>query len=263
MDEDKTLLQSGEATPQEADEAVAEVALEAVEETAVAQAEAIDGAVARREVEALVGGEEEEENGVDGIGACSDFIVHQLSIENNVEKLHRGLKLREDVASYIVGILYILAGAACIILPHQIEHVLPYVVGGVMLLVSLIQFVFAIINKEYKRTNTNKTASSLILMGLGVLIVCRPEWAHSFIIIMWGVLGLCEGAMAFNHALARISKGMRCSYYIIKGIVEVAVAFLLLYDSNTYGVLHIIIFGISLAIDGIVVLPFWKKIFDR
>ena len=124
-------------------------------------------------------------------------------------------------------------------------------------------FIFAIIEKEYRNTKSNRTASALILIGLSVMILIEHEWAHTFIPIVWGVLGLCEGAHAFNHALSRISRGMRSSYYIIKGIVEVAVAFLLLYKPEEYGELHIIVFGVSLIIDGITTLPALKKLFTK
>ncbi|MGN0804868.1 MAG: DUF308 domain-containing protein [Candidatus Coproplasma sp.] len=207
--------------------------------------------------------EEEEEVTVDGLGTYGDVLVHQMSIESNVKKVHEGFKINESVVAYIMAVLYVIAGVACVIFPHEIEHVLSYVVGGAMLLGSIVQFIVAIITKEYKKTNTNKTAWSVIVMGLSVMILLLPEWGHNFVIIIWGILGLFEGARAFNHALARISRGMRCSYYIIKGIVEVSIAFLLLYDSTKYGELHIIVFGVSLALDGITVMPFWKKILDK
>lgn len=225
--------------------------------------EVSDGGETVQSSQTLLVGEEEEEVTVDGLGTYGDVLIHQMSIESNVKKVHEGFKINENIAAYIMAVLYVLAGVACVIFPHEIEHILSYVVGGAMLLGSIVQFVVAIITKEYKKTNTNKTAWSVIVAGLSVMILLLPEWGHNFVIIIWGVLGLFEGARAFNHALARISRGMRCSYYIIKGIVEVAIAFLLLYDSTKYGELHIIVFGVSLVLDGITVMPFWKKFLDK
>lgn len=199
----------------------------------------------------------------DGVGIYGDYLAEQMSIESNVKKMHIGLKLREDIAAYILAAIYIIFGISFVIFPAQIEEILPYVAGSAMLITSSVQFVAAIITKEYTRTNTNKTASSLILIILGVMVICNPDWGHNIIIVVWGIFGLFEGARAFNHALARISKGMRCSYYIIKAVVELVLAFLLLYDADKYGELHIIVFGISLILDGLTAMPIWKKLFDR
>jgi len=232
------------------------------------------------ETEALMGGyieanqkaeEADKLNGLIGDEAAAsgeeasygDHLVELMSVETNIKKVHSGLKIPETVAAYIMAALYIILGCVFIIFPTELEEVLAYVAGGVLLVASAVQFVMAVITKEYMRTNTNKTATSFIMMGLAIMIICLPDWGHTLVITVWGIFGLLEGARAFNHALARISRGMRCSYYIVKGVVELTIAFLLLYDSNRYGELHIIVFGISLILDGLTVLPLWKKLFDR
>lgn len=193
------------------------------------------------------------------IGAYGDFIVEEFSVESNVKKVSKYIKLPENAAKYILAVLYLAVGVLCVSIPERIEFALPYIVGGAMAAVAITQFIFAIVKKEYRSTHSNKTAGSLIILGLSVMIIIEHEWAHTFIPIVWGILGLLEGAHAFNHAISRISRGMRSAYYIIKGIIEVVVAFLLLYEPEQYGELHIIVFGVSLMIDGITTLPIIKK----
>lgn len=197
------------------------------------------------------------------IGSYSDLLIEGFSVESNVQKMVKYVRIPEKVAQYLFAVLYLVVGALCVAIPEKIEFALPYIVGGGMAAMSLVTFIFAIISKEYRSTHTNKTAMSFIMMGLSVMIILEHEWAHTFIPIVWGVLGLFEGAHAFNHALSRISRGMRSSYYIIKGIVEVVVAFLLLYRPEQYGELHIIVFGVSLILDGITTLPFIKNFVSR
>ena len=204
-------------------------------------------------------GEAQGEIAASEIGAYGDFIVEGFSVESNVKKVSKYIRLPEKVAKYILAVLYLAVGVLCAVIPERIEVALPYIVGGAMAAVALTRFIFAIVEKEYRNTNTNKTAGSLIALGLSIMIIIEHQWAHTFIPIVWGVLGLFEGAHAFNHAISRISRGMRCSYYIIKGIIEVVVAFLLLYEPEQYGELHIIVFGVSLILDGITTLPFVKK----
>lgn len=214
------------------------------------------------EEQQLVGSDAEEAHGeiaASDIGAYGDHIIEGFSVEANVRKVSTYIKLPEKVAKYILAVLYLAVGVLCAAIPERIEGALPYIVGGAMAAVAITQFIFAIIKKEYRDTHTNKTAGSLIVLGLSVMIIIEHQWAHTFIPIVWGVIGLFEGAHAFNHAISRISRGMRCAYYIIKGIVEVVVAFLLLYEPEQYGELHIIVFGVSLMLDGITTLPFVNK----
>ncbi len=229
--------------------------------------ENVDGADIEVEAHTLVGAEPSEEAleevSITDFGTYGDRIIDDFSVESQAKSANKHIKIPETAAKYVLSVLYIALGAVCAAIPARIESVLPYVVGGGLLAISLVRFIFAIIEKEYRNTKSNRTASALILIGLSVMILIEHEWAHTFIPIVWGVLGLCEGAHAFNHALSRISRGMRSSYYIIKGIVEVAVAFLLLYKPEEYGELHIIVFGVSLIIDGITTLPALKKLFTK
>lgn len=205
------------------------------------------------------GGEGEIAVAAADIGSYGDYLIEEFSVEANVHKVSKYTKMPQKVAAYMMAVVYLAVGVLCAVIPSRIEHSLPYIVGGALCLMSVVQFVFAIVRKEYKSTESNKTASSLIMLGLSVMIIIEHDWAHTFIPIVWGVLGLFEAAHAFNHALSRISRGMRSAYYIIKGIIELAVAFLLLYKPEQYGELHIIVFGVSLIIDGITTVPVIKK----
>lgn len=197
------------------------------------------------------------------LGTFGDGIIESFSIESNAKNMSKFIKLPEEVAKYFMGVIYIALGLVCAIIPHRIEYALPYVVGGLLGFISIVRFIHALMDKEYIVTHSNKTASSLIMLGVSIMIIIEHEWAHTFIPIVWGVWGLFEGAHAFNHAISRIVRHKRFLYYIIKGVTEVVVAFLLLYEPEQYGELHIIVFGISLILDGIVVLPFVHKFVTR
>lgn len=197
------------------------------------------------------------------LGTFGDGIIESFSVESNAKKVSKITKIPKSAAEYFIGIVYIAFGVVCAVIPGKIEIALPYVVGSALGLISVVRFVYAIVEKEYLSTQSNKTASSLIMLGVGIMILVDHEWAHTFIPIVWGVWGLFEGAHAFNHAFARIARHKKFLYYIIKGVTELVVAFLLLYEPEQYGELHIIVFGISLILDGIVILPFVHKFVTR
>lgn len=223
--------------------------------------------VAVTDAQELVGADDErahdEAAAAADVGSYGDMLIEEFSVESHIHKVVKYAKIPEKVAHYLLAALYLTVGVLCVVMPRHIEFALPYIVGGGLAAGALVTFVFAVITKEYRSTFTNKTAMSVILMGLSVMLILEHDWAHTFIPIVWGVLGLLEGAHAFNHALSRISRGMRPAYYIIKGVIEVAIAFLLLYRPEQYGELHIIVFGVSLLVDGITAVPFIKEFVSR
>lgn len=237
------------------------------EEKEKTQSDEVEEEVVVSDAHELVGGDsdfvDDETAATAEVGSYSDLLIDSFSVESHVQKMVKYVRVPEKVAQYLFAALYLVVGVLCVVIPEKIEFALPYIVGGGMAAAALVTFIFALVTKEYRSTHTNKTAMSFILLGLSVMIILEHEWAHTFIPIVWGVLGLFEGAHAFNHALSRLSRGMRSSYYIIKGITEVVVAFLLLYRPEQYGELHIIVFGVSLILDGITTLPFIKKFLSR
>lgn len=188
-----------------------------------------------------------------------DFIIEEFSPQTNARAVEKIAHLKEDTILYLLSAVYIIVGALCVSITSHMTFALPYIVGAMMAVVGVVRFVFAIKSREYVHTESNKTASSLILMALSVLILLDSAWASVFIPTVWGILGLFEGAHAFNHAFSRIARGMRSAYYIVKGIAELVFAFLLLYDPLHHIDLHLIIFGVQLIFRGVTAIPALKK----
>jgi hypothetical protein len=125
-----------------------------------------------------------------------------------------------------------------------------------MALLGLWQFVGAIKTKEYVHTHSNKTATSLIMMGLSALIIVEAESADLIIAVAWGIIGLFEAAHAFNHAFSRIARSERSIYYITKGVIELSLAFILLHDPlGDHLSMHIFVLGINFIVDAITMFP--------
>lgn len=198
-----------------------------------------------------------------------DFIIEEFSAETNVPRVAKITKLPVNVVTYIFAAVYFIVGVMCIAFTERVTEVLPYIVGGMMIIIGVGRFVMALIHHEYRHIKTNQTATSLILALLGVMIMVQQfdstnDSAIMLISIVWGILGLFEGAHAFNHAFKRIANSERCVYYLIKGLIECAVAFILLYrpDSHDAHHLHIIVFGINLIFDSITMIPQVKAFFS-
>lgn len=203
------------------------------------------------------------EEGTMGYG---DFIVEEFSAESSAHKIALATRISERKVRFVLSVAYLIIGIVCVSLSDHIYTIFPYVVGGMACAVGLGQFIIAVIQKEYVHTHSNKTASSLVMMALGVLIiVMHEEAAFTIIAVAWGFLGLMESAHAFNHAFSRIARSERCVYYIGKGIIELILAFILLLEPthHSHVSFHIIVFGVQMIFDAFTTFPPLKEYLAR
>ncbi len=194
-----------------------------------------------------------------------DFLIEEFSAETNAYKLSKAIKLSENTLKYILCAVYFVVGLLCLIHSSYIQVAFPYIVGGFMMAIGLGLFIYALKTKEYVHTHSNKTASSLVMMALGALITAEYDSAFTIIAVAWGFLGLSEAAHAFNHAFSRIARSGRCAYYIGKGVAELVLAILLLYEPGDahHITLHIMVFGIQLIFDALTTFPPIKDYLSR
>ena len=198
-----------------------------------------------------------------------EFMVEGLSAEHNVSRLAFITKLPKNIATYIVAAIYFIVGVLCVSVTRHITVALPYIVGAIMMLVGISGFIISLVRRDYKNIKTNKIATYILTVLLGAMVILEeidPQIDPIMLIsIIWGVFGLFEGAHAFNHAITRIAKSERCVYFLIKGIVECAVAFMMLYhpESHEAHFFHIVVFGISLIIDAVTMIPKIKQFLSK
>ena len=194
-----------------------------------------------------------------------DFIVEEISAQSHAHKISELTHISERKIKFFLSPVYLVLGAVCIIFAAHIGVYFPYIVGGIAALFGTAQLIFAICTREYVHTHSNKTASSLVMMALGVLIMAEHSAAYAIIAVAWGFLGLMSAAHAFNHGFSRMARSMRWGYYICRGIVEAALAFMLLYAPNDaeHIYFHIIVFGIQLIVSAFNTFPPVKEYLSR
>ena len=194
-----------------------------------------------------------------------ELMVEALSAEHNVSRLAFITKLPKNIATYIVAAIYFIVGVLCVSVTRHITVALPYIVGAIMMLVGISGFIISLVRRDYKNIKTNKIATYILTVLLGAMVILEEIDPIMLISIIWGVFGLFEGAHAFNHAITRITKSERCVYFLIKGIVECAVAFMMLYrpESHEAHFFHIVVFGISLIIDAVTMIPKIKQFLSK
>ena len=194
-----------------------------------------------------------------------DFIVEEISAQSHAHKISELTHISERKIKFYLSPVYLVLGVVCIMFSAHIQAYFPYIVGGIATAFGLAQLIYAIVTREYVHTHSNKTASSLVMMALGVLIMVEHGAAYSIIAVAWGFLGLMSAAHAFNHAFSRIARSERCVYYLGKGVIEVILAFILLYEPShpDHIPLHIIVFGVQMIFDAVTMFPPLKEFLSR
>lgn len=212
----------------------------------------------------FAGAEEREDPVVPAMG-YGDFLVEEFSTEVRARKISLAMHISERKIRFVLAAVYLVIGVLSLTLATHIHSVFPYIVGGMATAYGVGQLIVAIIKREYVHTHSNKTASSLVMIALGLLIMIEHSSAYTIIAVAWGFLGLMEGAHAFNHAFSRIARSQRCIYYLGKGTIELIFAFLLLYRPSDAEHIHfhIIVFGAQLIVEAFTTFPPIKEFLSR
>lgn len=153
-------------------------------------------------------------------------------------------------AGRVFAWLLILSGLACVLLTGVVYHALPFLLGGLMVVLGLNRFVCGIWTKEYQTKETKLTANGIVYFTLGVVILCHYRDADAVIGSIWGFLGLMKGSEAINSALYSLSHKGPFVGEGLQGAVELALGILLLVDPASAVEHHVFLLGLELVAVG-------------
>lgn len=146
----------------------------------------------------------------------------------------------------IARILLLLFGICCIIFSNHILHLMPYLIGGIMIVIGAVRGVYSYITGEYKSLTTEDGASAIIMIVIGIGTIVKDTEALTFIGITWGLLGLFKGAKALNKMIYDIVHKKRFIGSMIKTIIFIALSCALIFHHTEKIQLHILILGVEL-----------------
>ena len=148
------------------------------------------------------------------------------------------------------AVLLLLSGVACILFTHQVHHIFPYILGGIMILIGANHTLVGFWTGEYKSQETKLTAGGIVYVALGIVILCHHADADGMIGSVWGILGLMKGSEALNLSLYCFSQKKPFLAKGLQATVELILGFLLLLDPLSAVRHHIFLLGIELSLVG-------------
>ncbi|MFR8269221.1 MAG: DUF308 domain-containing protein [Oscillospiraceae bacterium] len=139
-------------------------------------------------------------------------------------------------------------GTLLIIFHEKIAHIMPYLIGGLTIIISLGFIKDAVQMEEVKKSETKRLASGIVMLIVGAIIIIKQENSINFIAIVWGLFGLIRGIDELGEAFYNIHNGKRYIVELIHAIIEISLAILLIYNPFEKISEHIIILGIEYVI---------------
>lgn len=151
-------------------------------------------------------------------------------------------------AEITTSILFILNGLICIIFSEFIQEILPYISGSIAILSGIILLTKAIYEKEYKTIETKRTAISIIMILIGIIIIFKNENSINLIGVVWGIYGLVKGINELNIAIYYIFSKEKFILELLHSIVEIVLAIILIFNPFEKIATHIILLGIEMIV---------------
>lgn len=163
---------------------------------------------------------------------------------------HHRHRTADTVLGRVWAVLLMVLGACCILLARQVYRLLPFLLGGGMVLKGAGHILCGLWTGEYQWIETKLTANGIVYLILGLVTLFFHANADAVIGSIWGMLGLMKGSEALNAALYRFSHRESWAAPALQAAMELVLGFLLLIDPWSAVRHHVPLLGLELAVIG-------------
>lgn len=151
----------------------------------------------------------------------------------------------------VIRLLLPLMGLVCILAPMQVAGVLPYLLGGVMLLNGLVQGARHLRSRCFLQPGAQQLGQDLVLVVVGAATLCAGDGAVTMMGITWGMLGLRKAAATANEALANLCQRRPAVLLVLETAIRLVLAMALLFEPFESFSSHLVLLGLELILANI------------
>ena len=160
---------------------------------------------------------------------------------------HRKLILRTRL--FGAGVIFA-AGVICFFLADVIRAGLPYILGGMLLILGADFLWEALRDKSFDHEDTDEISNAIIFLILAVVVFLRRHETDNLIGAVWGVLALFLAARNISHSLYglihRDGRGAGHIMHMIQALISTGISITLLMDPPHHLSFHVYILGLEL-----------------
>ena len=148
----------------------------------------------------------------------------------------------------VICYLFPVIGVVCILLPGYVTAVLPYLVGGAMVLAGIVRGVNDIRNKEFLSRSPYELAHGLILLIMGTAFMVQGANSLGPMGTTWAILGIRKASKSLGRAIRQIHAKEHFIVPIMEFMLRITLALVLLFDPFEKFSTHIAILGLELIV---------------
>ena len=151
-------------------------------------------------------------------------------------------KLVENIRNIVFPIL----GVVFILFSDHVTRILPYLLGGAMVLASILWGINAFQNQNLVREHSEELTYSIILMIMGVAFIVQGSNALGAIGTTWAMIGIGKASKSLKQVFYRLCQKQHFAIPMIEFLLRMTLALLLLFHPFEKFSTHIIILGLEL-----------------
>lgn len=162
----------------------------------------------------------------------------------------------------VICYLFPIIGVVCILIPGPVASVLPYLLGGAMVLAGIVKGTNYIQNKKFLGRNSYKLAHGLILLIMGTAFILQGTRSLGPMGTTWAIIGIRKASKSLERAIRQIYAKEHFIAPIMEFLLRIMLALFLLFDPFEKFSTHIAILGLELIVTSIRFsknfLPVWE-----
>lgn len=151
----------------------------------------------------------------------------------------------------VICYLFPIIGVVCILLPGYVTAVLPYLLGGAMVLAGMVRGVNDIRNKAFLSRSSNGLAYGLILLIMGTAFIVQGANSLGPMGTTWAILGIRKASKSLGRAIRQIHAKEHFFAPIMEFLLRITLALILLFDPFEKFSTHVAILGLELIVTSI------------
>ena len=171
-------------------------------------------------------------------------------------------KLVENIRNIVFPIL----GVVFILFSDHVTRILPYLLGGAMVLASILWGINAFQNQNLVREHSEELTYSIILIIMGVAFIVQGSNALGAIGTTWAMIGIGKASKSLKQVFYRLCQKQHFAIPMIEFLLRMTLALILLFHPFEKFSTHIIILGLELIVVSIRLpqsLPFGNNSKDK
>ncbi len=153
--------------------------------------------------------------------------------------------------SRIPSAAFLLVGALCIFFPSHVAGVLPFLLGGIMLIAGIVHGAAYLRDKRFLEDESQGIGPDIILAVMGVAFLCAGSEAVGLMGVVWGIIGLRKAAGTIDQALRRMYRHQPALLLAVEAAIRIVLALALLFDPFEKFSSHIVLLGLELILTNV------------